>query len=424
MYPLVAVGLATLVSLAAPAGGATGGVSGWVREYANAYASRVSSVARHRDAAAPIPAWTRKYNLDCSACHWPAAPRLNAMGIRFRWAGYRMPDEIGQKVDVKDLGHYVAMRGRMQYVYDKTQGQPATSDFNWNDATLFFSGPFGKHYSGFFELEREAEDALELVAQIGGLWGNQESYGGVRTGLMHWLLRDGVAGFDRPTGIRTPLPLANPLTSTIPFRFSKDQLGAEGFFVTGRNRVSVEVLNGINSAGAGDEKDPDTNRDFVLTDQLLFDNKGSGITAVGYYGQLVGLAPSDPGLNSKFWRLGGSANWIVNKLELMGGVVYGKDTDLPRSVSLADRTALGYWAYGGYSIPVRQFLWTLYGRYEFLDPNTDVAGDGSKRFVFGTVLPVNLPEYLRLAVEYAHDLKQAAAAPKRNGLTAEVMLNF
>ena len=71
------------------------------------------------------------------------------MGIRFRWAGYRMPDEIGQKVDVKDVGHYVAMRGRMQYAYDKTQGQPATSQFKWNDATLFFSGPFGKHYSAF-----------------------------------------------------------------------------------------------------------------------------------------------------------------------------------------------------------------------------------------------------------------------------------
>jgi hypothetical protein len=44
------------------------------------------------------------------------------MGIRFRWAGYRMPDEIGQKVDVKDVGHYVAMRGRMQYAYDKHPG--------------------------------------------------------------------------------------------------------------------------------------------------------------------------------------------------------------------------------------------------------------------------------------------------------------
>jgi predicted CxxxxCH...CXXCH cytochrome family protein len=74
MYSLAAVGLTALVSLAAPTEGAAGGVPALVREYANAYAGRVSSAAGHVEAAAPIPAWTRKYNLDCSACHWPAPP--------------------------------------------------------------------------------------------------------------------------------------------------------------------------------------------------------------------------------------------------------------------------------------------------------------------------------------------------------------
>ncbi len=75
-------------------------------------------------------------------------------------------------------------------------------------------------------------------------------------------------------------------------------------------------------------------------------------------------------------------------------------------------------------MPVQKSLLTLYGRYEALDPNTDATNDGSKRIVFGSVLPVSLPEYLRLSVEYALDLKQAPGLPKRNAVTGEIMLNF
>ena len=422
MLTIASLGFSALVGIAAPAAEPADGAPVWVRDYVTEYAAHVER------AGAPIPAWARKYKLDCSACHWPAAPRLNGMGIQFRWAGYRMPDEIGQKVDVTDVGNYMAIRGRMRYDYDKTQGVPATSQFTWNDVTLFYSGPFGKNYSGFFELERAAEDELEIVTSFASAWGKSGSYGGLRAGVMHWLLRDGTAGFDRPTGIRTPTPFGTPITSAIPFRFSNDQLGVEAYYVRGRNRFSGQVLNGINNTGSGTAADPNTNRDYVVTNQFLFNDQGSSITAMGYYGTLVGLVASAPADKSHFWRVGGSANWIIQKLELMGGVAYGKDTDLPTtgagSFATAEQTGLGYWAQGQYSFPVQNTLWTLFGRYEFVDPNTDVAGNGSKRFVVGTVLPVNLPEYLRLAVEYAHDLKQAAGAPKRNGVTGEVMLNF
>ncbi|MBI2072740.1 MAG: hypothetical protein HYT81_06865, partial [Gemmatimonadetes bacterium] len=132
MLMLTALGLSARVVIAAPAAEPPDGVPAWVRNY-------VAEHAAHGERAGPpIPAWARKYQLDCSACHSPAAPRLNGMGIQFRWAGYRMPDEIGQKVDVTDVGHYVSIRGRMRYDYDKTEGVPATSQFTWNDVTLFY----------------------------------------------------------------------------------------------------------------------------------------------------------------------------------------------------------------------------------------------------------------------------------------------
>ncbi|MFQ5792506.1 MAG: hypothetical protein ACE5JI_18705 [Acidobacteriota bacterium] len=392
------------------------GVDDYIRAYSVAYS-----------ADAPIPAWARKYNMTCNMCHSPAAPRLNAMGIRFRWAGYRMPSELGTKVDVGDLSDYVSMRGRVRYDYRKTSDQPVSkSSFGFHDATLFFAGPYGKGYSAFFELEREAEDDIGLTAHIASAWGNEKSYGGFRVGLMHWLLRDGVAGFDRPTGIATPTPLANPLSATIPFRFSKDQLGLEAYYVSGSNRVSAEILNGVNSSGSGGGADFDTRKDFVVTDQLLLDNSGSGLTAVGYYGTIVGLDASEPTLSSHYWRLGLSVNKFIKHFEVIAGGVYGKDRDLPAVVSAADTKAFGFWGQVQYMFTelFPESALTLFGRYEFVDPNTDVDDNANTRIVAGSVLPVNLPEYLRLALEYTLDSPQLSGAPKTHGITAEVMLNF
>jgi len=404
---LLLVGTAAVVATS-PAYG--GGSSTWVRSYTASYAAHAS-----------IPAWARKYNMNCSGCHYPAAPRLNAAGIRFRWAGYRMPDEMGEKIDVTQVSNYVSLRGRMRYEYSKTESQPvSTSAFTFNDVTLFYGGPLGRNFAGFSELEREPSGEVGLVAHVMGVWGKEKSYGGFRAGQMHWLLRDGVAGFDRPTGVRTPNPVNSPVTAAIPFRFSADQLGVEGFLVSGRNRASVEVLNGIHTTGSGDPPDPDTEKDFAVTDQLLFDDAGSGLTAVGYYGTVKGLDPLASTLRSHFMRVAISANKIVNRFEILGGFVYGKDQDLPAAA--ADVSGMGYWVSGQYMFPKSSL--TVFGRYEFVDPNTDVSDNGSTRVVGGLVLPVGLPEYLRLALEGALDFPQAAAALKRTGLTAELMLNF
>ncbi len=392
------------------------------------------SMAAFSDASA-IPAWARRYNVNCSHCHAPAVPRLNATGIRFRWAGYRMPEDIGQQVTVERVQNYLSVRGRMRYNYAKTEGQPASnSSFAFNDATIFYSGPFGKNYGAVFEFERAAEDNVELVAQIQSAWGTETSYWGFRFGQMHWLLREGLAGFDRPTGISTPLPVNNALTGGgIPFAFGNDQLGGEAYYMAGRNRISAQVLNGINSVGKGDEGDPDTKKDFVITDQYLLDEAGSGITAVGYYGTLLGADAAAPSATSHFWRLGLSASKIVNNFEVMGTVIYGKDSDLPvvggGAFATPTVSGLGYWVYGGYTLrkggadAEGSTPLTLFGRYEYADPNSDVSNNAKTRFLFGGVLPVSMPEYLRLALEYTLTTPQGGGL-KQHGLSTELMLNF
>lgn len=418
MRVVPSLALAGIVAAAVPSVAHAGRAPAWVGGYINRYSTR-SLATSH----ALIPAWARKYNMNCAGCHYPAAPRLNATGIKFRWAGYRMPDEIGEKIDVTQLSNYISLRGRMRYDYSKTENENATNSFSFNDVTLFYAGAFGKNFSSFIELEREPSGEVALVTNILGLWGKENAYRGFRVGQMHWLLRDGVAGFDRPTGIRTPTPLSGKLTggaNSIPFTFSTDQLGVEWIYVAGRNRVSAEILNGIRPDGTGAPTDLDPEKDFVVTDQFLLDERGSGVTAVGYYGALKGVNVAVPTLRSHFLRVGLSANKIVNNFEVLGGFAWGKDQDLP--LATPDISGVGYWVTGQYMF--KQSSLAVFGRYEFVDPNTDVADNGTTRFVLGGVMPIGLPEYLRFALEGALDSPQNAALPKRTALTAELMLNF
>src|SRR5206468_127556 len=104
----------------------------------------------------------------------------------------------------------------------------------------------------------DTESAERLLLAPGARHvGKEKSFGGFRIGQFHWLQREGLAGFDRPIGINTASPLGGKITASVPFSFNNDQVGVEGYYVAGNNRASVEILNGINPEGIGDEGDTD-----------------------------------------------------------------------------------------------------------------------------------------------------------------------
>ena len=371
-----------------------------------------------------IPAWARKYNMNCSGCHAPAVPRLNAKGFAFKWAGYRLPEEIGENQEVKQLSEYLAARVKIEYAVAKTQSQTAdVNAFSLGDATIFAGGPFGKNFGAMLEFAHSA-DGVELVNSVYGVWGNAEQHFGARVGQMHWLLEGSVAGFDRATGISAVTPLDMPLTSGgVPFAFGEHQVGVEAFWVKGKNRLSVEVLNGLSAAGMGNGAGDPGHKDFAVIDQFLWDDNGSGVTAVAYFGSISGLDTLVGVTTSRFNRFAVSANKFFGKAEVMGGFITGEDSDLPVGTVFGAKSVKGsgFWGYAGYTLPSTL---TVFGRYDNVNSNSDVPNSGNDRVTLGGVLPVNLPEYLRFAAEYTLDLPRATGAQKRHGLTLQLMMNF
>lgn len=380
-------------------------------------------------ASGAIPAWARKYSVNCSACHQPAVPRLNEAGMRFKWAGYRMPEEIGEVAEVVKVQNYIAGGGKLQFEYNKPEGASAdVSAFSLPSVTLFYAGPVGRRFAAYFELEHGAGSEVERIGQISGLWGSEQRYGGFRVGQMHYLAEWGLAGFDRPSGISSPLAIDGSVTGAVPFALGEHQMGAELYYVRGSNRLSAQVLNGINPEGAGSMGDADTKKDFLVTDQMLIDSAGSGIQGVVYYGSLVGLDASAPAQNSHFLRLGITANKIIGNFELLATLIYGKDSDLPvgggSPFASAQNKGIGYWLSGQYTFGrAAETPLTLFSRYESVDPNTETSADANRRFVLGAVLPINIPQYLRWALEFRRDFPQGGL-PKTNNITTELMLNF
>ncbi len=378
--------------------------------------------------ASALPAWARRYNMPCSGCHTPSVPRLNAVGISFKWAGFRMPDEIGEAADLRRIENYLA--ARIVTAYDKVQvrgGGDETNSFSIPSASLFAAGPIGKNFGAYLEFDREQEGTVDLIGSISGVWGNESRYLGLRVGQGHMLFAGGgVAGFDRPTANSTPLSYDESLTPTIPLQLAGDQVGVEAFAVfAGRLRTSVQLLNGL-VLGAGEEGAAVSKRDVVLTSQLMWDDVGSGVGVAAYAGNALGLVAADPTASKRYYRIAATANKIVDRYEVMGGYAIGRENDVPTGDPLAPviRSPAGssYWLQGQYTTQ-RQAL-TLFARYEFLDQDRDAADASRTRSVVGAVLPMNSPEYFRWSVELFSDSFAASADPGRVGLSTRLQVAF
>ncbi|WP_447974726.1 hypothetical protein [Nitrospira sp. Kam-Ns4a] len=355
-----------------------------------------------------IPAWARKYNADCSMCHYPVIPRLNSFGQQFRRAGYRMPEEFNKEQDVTKVGDFLSVRLRTRFGYENKLDRVERTEFTLNDATFFYAGAFTRNFSGFVESEIESTGEIGLVGQLLGVFGKSDRYVSFRMGQMHTLPRVGLSGFDRPTGIST-----NPLLSTTltragsiqgaNFALNTDQKGLEIAYVEGRGRLLAQVLNGVNQNGSGtaNKTDVDADKDFQVAYEYILDDIASGLTAFYYKGTQPGVASASAvSQRFNFYRLGLIANKIFpvgfGYFELQGGYIRSSD-NVPAQVG---PNVLGHAAY----IESQQYLTgpeiTFLERFSIIDMETASTIVSRKDYMVGVVAPVQT--WLRAAAEYTY----------------------
>ncbi|HET8580814.1 MAG TPA: hypothetical protein VFL31_07430 [Nitrospiraceae bacterium] len=355
-----------------------------------------------------IPAWARKYNADCSMCHYPVIPRLNSFGHQFRRAGYRLAEEFGKEQDVTRVGDFLSVRLRPRFSYQDMQGQIKKSQFTLNDATFFYAGAISKNFSGFVESEIESDGDIELIGQLQGVFGKSDRYLSFRMGQMHTLPRVGFSGFDRPSGISTNPLLSTTLTRAGPinganFALNTDEKGLEIAYVQGRGRLLAQVLDGVNQDGSGTASpgDVDADKDFLVAYEHILDDIASGVTAFYYKGSYPGIAsPSAVSELFNFYRLGIMANKVFpvgfGYFELQGGYIRSSD-NVPAQVGPNVRGHAGY-------VESQQYLTgpeiTFLERFSIIDMETVSNNVRREDFTIGVVAPVQT--WLRVAAEYTY----------------------
>ena len=409
-----------------------------------------------------IANWARKYQVDCTTCHEPAVPRLNALGHQFRKMGYRMETEVGKDAKpeaYKEIGDWASVRVRTGFNAETfSKRQKGGADFNsyrtrtgflTPDVTIFYAGNLTKNLSLFTEIE--FVDADETEVQVFGEWfgGNPERYYTVRFGQMHTLSRIGWGGFDRPTGITTPDVLSSRglTTSPVPFRVGEDQRGVDASFAfTPQSRLILGVYNGVDQGGHGNDSngagfgDSDNAKDVMLAyEQMLGE---SGFTLFSYYGtwdQKAGatydaagnLTAGAPFLTTTdkrgeteftFLRVGATASWVfdlfdpkkVGHSELQGGFLYSKDF-YPSALPFKDRDGSSFWIGAEQRLPHGS---AIFYRYDGVSRSQESSRGLRQRHRVGGVYTVQ--QNLRLAAEgFIYD--QSADS---YGVLIQAMLNF
>jgi hypothetical protein len=127
-----------------------------------------------------VPSYTRRYGLECSSCHtmWGA---LNGAGVTFRLSGYRAMfgrDLVPITPDI-DVGGVFAIpttlpisfitgfggdwRTEKREPSDGTLFRRTASSMNIEDASIFLTGPIGKHFSAFVEFPMFETKAWEFT---------------------------------------------------------------------------------------------------------------------------------------------------------------------------------------------------------------------------------------------------------------------
>jgi hypothetical protein len=368
------------------------------------------------DRADAMPMFARKYRLACATCHdAPAIPRLNATGYKFRRAGFRMPEQIGQEESSEfSAGDYFSGRIQTDLTVDSTnvgseseeeagteeEGTEETNATFSGEVTVYpLTGSFQKHWATETEIGLEPGEAPEIENAYGrGVWGDSELWVELRAGIFHPI--EGFGGSDRPLGVTAPLFESQGAGSqdTL-FRLDEmDRLGAEAGLQWQDTSLTVQIVNSLQTvlrdgevAATGTLPGVGRRADLaVFANQIL--GSRSGVSAYWAHGATrpaVDVAAFAAGTSEATWRnaydrlaLFGSfgASWFT----VLAGAALGFDQSRDLLTGEKSRfSSHGLFAEGDVALGART---TAFLRLDHFDPSDDTRSGTQNAATVGAVL--------------------------------------
>jgi hypothetical protein len=356
-----------------------------------------------------IPAFARKYQMECTMCHEPV-PRLNEYGYKFRAAGFRRPEEIGKGEASSDYSDYIAARVMFAATDKSTAGsdnntsvdQSGQTNIGFQSASIYpLCGAFGAHISAWSEFGY-TPGAGNGTINIGNAWmrftyGDTASFWSVRVGVFSFI--EGYGASDAGIGVSSNLIKSagqtwiGPKLASSLYTPGTGEAGIEVGWNLDRLSLHVGVGNGgyvnngaFQAAIGGNANKPANSPSYNAKDLMFFgnymlDEHGGDVGAYYFMGSLDFTNPLVAGAAAMFpdnyMRYGVYAGTpTFSGFKLYGGLSLGSDkewaedtTILPDKGKVADSTtaSMGYFFEPDFRIDKE---WSVGARYDFFDPLT------------------------------------------------------
>lgn len=330
-----------------------------------------------------IPAWAKKYDVECSACHGAGQSTLNPFGQEFLRRGHRLSeDEV-----VTDLNKLFSINTKLRVHDSNAVGRNST--FEVHAFSIYTGGMLSDHFSYFTEMylfentgktSGPADSAYHSKLADAYLMfsshPNSDTYTTFRIGQIsssQMQLFWGVG--PRYTETRNYL-VNNSAVSPNAYKPFMRNFGAEVAQTVNNLHAAVAVLNGT-GASFTNSVDNNESKDVYATVDYSLGSLGSAIGFYGYKGRGLVTPSGGSSWENEFSRVGAFARWANGPMTVTSALMGGTEQ---LDIKNTKASNLGLYLETDYELTDQV---TVFGRYDYFDSNRSKPNDQINGPVFG-----------------------------------------
>lgn len=377
-------------------------------------------LALPKDAEA-IPAWAKKYNVDCSTCHGVGQSTLNSFGQDFLRRGHRMSDDEV----TADLNKLFSINTKLRMHDSNAVGRNST--FEVHAFSIYTGGMLSSHFSYFTEMylyentgktSGPADSAYHSKLADAYLMytshPKSNTYTSVRFGQLsssQMVLFWGAG--PRYTETRNYL-VNNSAVSPNTYKPFMRNFGVEVAQTVNNFHTAVAVLNGT-GASFTNSLDNNESKDIYGTVDYSLGSQGSAVGVYGYKGRGLVTPSSGSSWENEFSRVGLFGRWVNGPLTVTSAVTKGTEQLDAKNTKAKN---LGLLLETDYELTDKV---AVFGRYDYFDSNRTKLNDQLSGPMFGA--NYRLFDNGRMTFEY-HKQGKWVSADKSKPWEYRVELGF